>query len=82
MADKTIHVKDSPFPSSPVLPAQLDETHVFHFRCYKGIDCFNACCRSIDIMLTPYDILRLKQHLGMTLDRISEGIHGALRVRQ
>ena len=66
MADKTIHVKDSPIPASPVLPAQLDETHVFNFRCYKGIDCFNACCRSIDIMLTPYDILRLKQHLGMS----------------
>ena len=66
MADKTIHVKDSPIPPSPVLPAQLDETHVFNFRCYKGIDCFNACCRSIDIMLTPYDILRLKQRLGMT----------------
>ena len=66
MADKTIHVEDSPIPASPVLPAQLDETHVFNFRCYKGIDCFNACCRSIDIMLTPYDILRMKQRLGMT----------------
>lgn len=66
MADDRIHVKDSPIPASPVLPAQLDETHVFNFRCYKGIDCFNACCRSIDIMLTPYDILRLKRRLGMS----------------
>jgi Fe-S-cluster containining protein len=66
MADNPIHVKDSPIPASPVLPAQLDENHVFRFRCYKGIDCFNACCRSIDIMLTPYDILRLKQRLGIT----------------
>ncbi|HCA26336.1 MAG TPA: 50S rRNA methyltransferase, partial [Betaproteobacteria bacterium] len=30
-----------------------------------GISCFNACCKDIDITLTPYDILRLKQRLEL-----------------
>jgi len=61
-----INVGDSPFESSPVAPETFDENHVIKFRCYKGIECFNACCNSIDITLTPYDILRLKNHLGIT----------------
>lgn len=66
MADVDIDIEDSPIPASPVVPEQVDENHVIKFRCYKGIECFNACCRDIDITLTPYDILRLKQHLGLT----------------
>ena len=61
-----INIDESPFEPSPVAPETFDENHVIKFRCYKGIECFNACCNSIDITLTPYDILRLKQHLGMT----------------
>ena len=66
MADVDIDIKDSPFQASPVAPETFDEDHVIKFRCYKGIECFNACCKSIDIMLTPYDIIRLKKRLGMT----------------
>ena len=66
MADVKIDIKDSPFAESPVVPEQFDEDHVIQFRCYKGIECFNACCRNIDITLTPYDIIRLKQRLGLT----------------
>ncbi|KRT59221.1 hypothetical protein Ga0076813_150217 [endosymbiont of Ridgeia piscesae] len=40
---------------------------MYKFRCYKGISCFNACCKSADIQLTPYDILRLKDNLGMSV---------------
>jgi Fe-S-cluster containining protein len=57
---------DSPFPESPVMPAMLDGSKKIQFRCHKGVACFNACCKSIDISLTPYDILRLKQRLGIT----------------
>ena len=66
MADVEIDIEESPFAGSPVIPEQFDEDHVIKFRCYKGIECFNACCRDIDITLTPYDILRLKQRLGIT----------------
>ena len=66
MADVDIDIKDSPFAESPVVPEQFDEDPVIKFRCHKDIECFNACCRNIDIMLTPYDIIRLKQRLGLT----------------
>jgi Fe-S-cluster containining protein len=66
MADAKIDIKGSPFVESPVVPEQFDENHVIKFNCYKGIECFNACCRNIDITLTPYDILRLKKRLGLT----------------
>jgi Fe-S-cluster containining protein len=66
MADVDIDINESPFAGSPVVPEQFDEDHVIRFRCYKGIECFNACCRDIDITLTPYDILRLKQRLGIS----------------
>ncbi len=59
-------VKDSPFPESPVVPRLLEPETVIQFRCHKDIACFNACCRNIDISLTPYDILRLKKRLNMT----------------
>ncbi len=37
----------------------------FRFRCYKGIECFNRCCRNLSIALTPYDVLRLRMNLGL-----------------
>jgi len=58
--------EESPIPVSPVIPNQLPGDAVIQFRCHKDIDCFNACCKNIDIMLTPYDILRLKKRLGIT----------------
>ncbi len=73
MADADIDIKDSPFAESPVVPEQFDEDHVIKFRCYKGIECFNACCRNIDITLTPYDIIRLKQRLGLTSSEFLAG---------
>lgn len=59
-------ITDSPFPNSPVVPTLLESDATIQFRCHKGVACFNACCRNIDITLTPYDILRLKLRLGMT----------------
>jgi Fe-S-cluster containining protein len=66
MSDGKKLIEESPIPNSPVVPNQLSGDTVIQFRCHKGIDCFNACCRNIDIMLTPYDIIRLKQRLGIT----------------
>ncbi len=34
---------------------------VFPFSCYPGITCFNHCCKDIDILLTPLDIIKLKK---------------------
>ncbi len=37
----------------------------FPFRCDRGRDCFGQCCRDVSIVLTPYDVLRLKRAAGM-----------------
>ena len=52
--------------ASPVQPVELGPESAFRFRCHKDIACFNACCRDIDLQLTPYDILRLKNRLGLS----------------
>lgn len=38
----------------------------FSFECHKGLDCFNRCCHDVNIFLTPYDVLRIKEHLGIS----------------
>lgn len=45
---------------------QLTLESRFRFKCHKGISCFTKCCSNIDIMLTPYDVVRLKKRLGIT----------------
>ncbi|MEJ2608737.1 MAG: YkgJ family cysteine cluster protein [Candidatus Thiodiazotropha sp.] len=56
---------DIPFKSS-FIPAVLEPGAAIKFNCHKGISCFNACCKHADIQLTPYDILRLKDNLGLS----------------
>lgn len=58
---------DIPF-KSPNLPELLTDQTRIRFRCYKGISCFNACCRKADVTLTPYDLLRLKRRFGMSAE--------------
>jgi Fe-S-cluster containining protein len=45
---------------------QLSLTSEFTFHCHRGLACFNRCCRTPTIILSPYDILRLRQFLGIT----------------
>ncbi|GAB4390911.1 MAG: YkgJ family cysteine cluster protein [Thermodesulfovibrionales bacterium] len=49
-----------------VQPTRLDPDTRFKFRCHKDVGCFTACCSNIDIMLTPYDVLRMKNRLGIS----------------
>jgi len=49
---------------SDMVPAKLELGSTIKFNCHKGISCFNACCKQADITLTPYDVLRLKDHVG------------------
>lgn len=37
----------------------------FRFSCHPGVPCFTECCADLNLILTPYDILRLKNRLGM-----------------
>lgn len=56
---------DVPF-ESPVQPHELGLDTEIRFDCHPGVSCFNACCRNIDITVTPYDIVRLKRRLGIS----------------
>ena len=49
-----------------VEPRELGPDSRFKFKCHKEISCFTHCCSNVDIMLTPYDVLRLKKRLGMS----------------
>ena len=46
-----------------VEPTQLTKDSRFKFRCHPGVSCFTECCGKTTIILTPYDILRLKNRL-------------------
>lgn len=41
----------------------------FRFACHPGLSCFTFCCRRVDIVLYPYDIIRLKNRLGIDSER-------------
>ncbi|MGC2457236.1 MAG: YkgJ family cysteine cluster protein [Gallionellaceae bacterium] len=62
----TYHTADLLFLTIPVVPEMSNGNKKIRFQCRKDINCWNACCSNIDISLTPYDILRLKQHLDMS----------------
>ncbi len=55
-------------PGSAVQPVRLERDSTFHFRCYPGVSCFTKCCRNMNIILTPYDIIRMKTRLGLSSD--------------
>ncbi|MBF0191787.1 MAG: YkgJ family cysteine cluster protein [Magnetococcales bacterium] len=49
-------------------PVRMEGDSSFQFRCHSQIDCFNTCCSNIEIMLTPYDILRLRKRLQISAE--------------
>lgn len=40
----------------------------FKFACHKGLQCYTKCCSNINILLTPYDVLRMKKRLNMSAE--------------
>lgn len=44
---------------------QIHTKDSFAFRCHPEVPCFLVCCSNVHLLLYPYDILRLKQRLGM-----------------
>jgi Fe-S-cluster containining protein len=37
----------------------------FRFACHSEVPCFGRCCANVNIFLTPYDVLRMKNALGI-----------------
>ena len=49
-----------------VIPTKFELDSKLRFRCHPGIACFTKCCRNIEILLTPYDVIRMKERLGLS----------------
>lgn len=54
----------------------------FSFACSAELSCFRSCCRKLEMVLYPYDILRLKNRLGIDSEaflqqhiRLGQGSH-------
>ena len=59
---------DSSTKTASIEPRRLGPKNKFKFRCHDGVSCFTKCCRGINIILTPYDIIRLKNRLQLKSD--------------
>ncbi len=44
----------------------------FRFACNKALPCFTKCCANLNLVLTPYDILRLKNRLNLSSEEFLE----------
>jgi len=49
-------------------PVKLSKNSSFTFECHKMVKCFTKCCRGVNIVLTPYDIIRLKNRMQISSD--------------
>lgn len=63
---------------------RLEEDTKFSFACHPGVPCFNTCCRDVNIVLTPLDVLQLARAKGLetgeflethTLNPITKELH-------
>lgn len=50
---------------SNIMPSKLGPDSRLKFRCHPKVSCFTACCGNINIILTPYDILRIRRALNL-----------------
>lgn len=52
-----------------ILPKNVQEIaddEQFSFACHNRVRCFTDCCRQLELSLTPYDVLRLKNALSLS----------------
>ena len=63
----SIMSKDSKEFPEGLLPLGKDE---FSFHCHAGVACFTNCCKRVDMMLYPYDLIRLKQALKIDSEKL------------
>ena len=51
--------------ASPETFEPIEAGQGFRFACHQAIACFTECCRDLHLVLTPYDIIRIKRHLEL-----------------
>ncbi|MFP5207133.1 MAG: YkgJ family cysteine cluster protein [Acidobacteriota bacterium] len=54
----------------------------FTFRCGPDRECFNRCCSDVSILLSPYDVLRLKRALHLDSSEFLEKHALVMRSRE
>ncbi len=50
----------------------LEPGESFCFDCHPGVVCFNECCRDLNCILSPYDVLRLRSALELPSSKFLE----------
>jgi Fe-S-cluster containining protein len=60
------------YEATPRPVIRMDVEHFFRFKCAPGVSCFTQCCRDVNIILTPYDVLQLKNALRLSSDEFLE----------
>jgi len=61
-----MNTSDDSMSEASIQPVRVGLNHRFEFKCHPGVTCFTKCCRGINIILTPYDIIRLKDRLELS----------------
>lgn len=51
---------------------RLAPGQIFSFSCHPGLACFNTCCAMKRLPVLPYDLLRLRQGLGLKSQEVLE----------
>lgn len=68
MADENTTMFGQDKNPSNIVPTKYTLDSKIKFRCHPDVSCFTACCGNIDIILTPFDILRLRKLLNLSSD--------------
>lgn len=49
-----------------LLPGRTSiNNHSFQFHCHPQVSCYLVCCHNVDMLLFPFDVILLKNHLGI-----------------
>ncbi len=72
-------MKTDPHPFSP-FQERLTKESRFVFSCGPHVPCFTECCGKLELLLTPYDVLRLRTGLEMSSEAFLD-THSVIRWR-
>lgn len=61
-----------PRPQFPESVYRLKADEPFSFACHPGVPCFTECCRMLELALTPYDVLRMRQGTGLSSQQLHD----------
>ena len=72
--------KQAASPSPVDTDVRLSPENTFTFACGPHVPCFTECCQKLDLLLTPYDALRLRSRLGLSSEEFLDR-HTLMRFR-